>query len=1193
MGINRSVKNSESRYIIDINLVEYRSIIDQIPSESELHVISDANDLISKISHLAQEPDTASIHVLTHGTPGAAVLSSGKLDLETLRRHGEDLAAIRAAAPQVELLLYGCEIGAGPDGAAFVAGLSELTGLTVAASRTPTGAATLGGDWTLDAASGPLRSAVLSAPLFPGLLAAPTLSGLSPVALDEGDTLFLAPTLNVAGGTNYSGGSLTFRIDDAQAGDQLTLVTDADQTMADAITVDNGIVYYGSGSSRIQVGIVDDVENGQNGQPLTIRFVREFANAGFENGTSDWTIGTQQVVLGTTLINGIVTPVDTTIAPNSGGDSGVPSSMGYYSELSTSQHTEGTQALRLYNNGTTGAGYDVVHGPYAYSSTFGAVAGDTFTFDWQAAGGSDAFDVFGYLMKADGSESVVVLDATGASTSGIQPWTEVTVSVPSNGDWFFVFVAGTYDFTGGQAAGGSLYIDNFRVGVSGLSDSIVASLARNVSYHADDEATAPRDVTVAVTDGAGDVETLTTSLTVENVNNPPSGGVTLSGAPTEGQVLSAVNGLTDPDGIASPLQYQWQRLGPDGNWSDISGATDATFTLGQSEVGLNVRAVVRYVDGDGVSEQAVTAASARIANTNDLPTGTVSVSGTAARYETLTATSDVADEDGLGAPLYRWQRLGSDGTWRDIDGAVASTYRLTQADVGLQVRAVLGYVDAGGTAETVVSLATGPIGAVNFAPTAGADSFQMALADGAVVLDLLANDTDPDGDTLRLTAIDGQSLSLGTRIALDSGTVAVDASGRVVFTPFLTHSGTVAFDYTISDGQGGTAHGTVTGVVETDSDWQDDIGPAVSRVAAALGLGADFDINELIYIASVVAPGALDTAITGPGSGTGYERMPGYELTPGDLSPDQAQLLSSLFSIWLAKTSATPGIADADDAGALRSTIDQSLLFQTELADSGDVDLAYGDGGAGYQDAPSSGWSRTLALQSLRSDVTDEQIRQWDRISQGRLLQDVVGTGDEIAVRFGTDGAATPQSALSGNLGLLDFMSADSRSAVTVARPVAIAETLGDADDQVVVVQTRQNGMHDVSLMLYRVDDLTGTINGIAAGDAGYTAAATARAYQTEDGASWIAGGGYGAYAEDRVVGIDDGDIVALRLRTSAGGDFFSFAAANSDGPVTHLWNYGLNIWGWEDLAGGGDRDYNDLVVRLDFVSAALDEILA
>jgi hypothetical protein len=52
---------------------------------------------------------------------------------------------------------------------------------------------------------------------------------------------------------------------------------------------------------------------------------------------------------------------------------------------------------------------------------------------------------------------------------------------------------------------------------------------------------------------------------------------------------------------------------------------------------------------------------------------------------------------------------------------------------------------------------------------------------------------------------------------------------------------------------------------------------------------------------------------------------------------------------------------------------------------------------------------------------------------------------------------------------------------------------------------------------------------------------------------------------------------------------YWAFAQDNetvADQHVGHLWNYGANTWGWEDIKGGGDRDYNDLVVGLDFTSA-------
>ncbi len=58
----------------------------------------------------------------------------------------------------------------------------------------------------------------------------------------------------------------------------------------------------------------------------------------------------------------------------------------------------------------------------------------------------------------------------------------------------------------------------------------------------------------------------------------------------------------------------------------------------------------------------------------------------------------------------------------------------------------------------------------------------------------------------------------------------------------------------------------------------------------------------------------------------------------------------------------------------------------------------------------------------------------------------------------------------------------------------------------------------------------------------------------------------------------------------------FAFAAANeavNGQPVSHIWSYGLNTWGWEDMLGGGDRDYNDLVVQLDFTSDSGRHLLA
>jgi hypothetical protein len=143
----------------------------------------------------------------------------------------------------------------------------------------------------------------------------------------------------------------------------------------------------------------------------------------------------------------------------------------------------------------------------------------------------------------------------------------------------------------------------------------------------------------------------------------------------------------------------------------------------------------------------------------------------------------------------------------------------------------------------------------------------------------------------------------------------------------------------------------------------------------------------------------------------------------------------------------------------------------------------------------------------------------------------------------------------------------------------------------------RQNGFGALSLEFYRVDDLDGTIGGIAPGQAGYAAAAASRTYNTEAGGPTISGPGYGNYGEADLVGVNSGDLVAMTLSNQwQGTTYWAFAQANESAngvPVDHLWNYGANTWGWEDMLGGGDRDFNDLVVGIDFTSASGHKLLA
>jgi hypothetical protein len=216
-------------------------------------------------------------------------------------------------------------------------------------------------------------------------------------------------------------------------------------------------------------------------------------------------------------------------------------------------------------------------------------------------------------------------------------------------------------------------------------------------------------------------------------------------------------------------------------------------------------------------------------------------------------------------------------------------------------------------------------------------------------------------------------------------------------------------------------------------------------------------------------------------------------------------------------------------------------------------------------------------------------VIMFDKQAQGGLAEAQVSSGEALSVSIGASQAQAIQAALSSPFGFADFLSGD--AALRVARPVAVAETADGHNDQTAIVRLRQDGQDNLSITFYRVDDLSGAINGLHPGDAGYQAAVQARAYQMTTGGTSIDGPGYGNYEQTGLGHVNAGDLVAMQLTNNTHGNVYSgFAPANetvNGQPVGHLWNYGLNTWGWEDTYGGGDRDYNDMIVQLDFTSAA------
>lgn len=260
-------------------------------------------------------------------------------------------------------------------------------------------------------------------------------------------------------------------------------------------------------------------------------------------------------------------------------------------------------------------------------------------------------------------------------------------------------------------------------------------------------------VTVSYTDKQGTSETVKSASTnaISNKNDVPTGSVTLSGEAVEGTILSLdTSTIADADGLGD-LSVTWLRDG-----KTISGATSSNYTLSQKDVGASVSAKVTYVDGGGITESLSTSATAKVENQNDVPTGSIVLTGSNSEGSTLTLdASSVADEDGLGSFTIVWKADDS-----VIADASTSTYVLTSSEIGKTISAQVSYTDAQGTSETLTSDSTLKVTNVNSEPK-GSLKITGTAAQGETLTADASSITDADG----LGALSYQWFRDGTKIS--------------------------------------------------------------------------------------------------------------------------------------------------------------------------------------------------------------------------------------------------------------------------------------------------------------------------------------------------------------------------------------------------------------------------------------------
>ena len=196
-----------------------------------------------------------------------------------------------------------------------------------------------------------------------------------------------------------------------------------------------------------------------------------------------------------------------------------------------------------------------------------------------------------------------------------------------------------------------------------------------------------------ITDNAGNTHT-TTPIEAE-IHNSESATApsntslpTISGQTKTGHTLSASVGSWSGSPTIS-YTYQWQRCNESGSeCANISGQTESTYTLGESDIAKTLKIVVEASNSAG-SESATSTASAVIVEGLQNTTAP-SITGTAQDGQTLTAENGVWTGPGTITYTYQWEACDTHGEHCNLLAhATGRTYSLDTGDIEATLRVLV------------------------------------------------------------------------------------------------------------------------------------------------------------------------------------------------------------------------------------------------------------------------------------------------------------------------------------------------------------------------------------------------------------------------------------------------------------------------------------------------------------------------
>lgn len=190
----RPTQNDQRHEVVfvDSQVANVAELLQGLSGHREVVILDASKDGLQQMAdYLKGREGLDAIHLLSHGADGTVQMGNVWLASNNLAEHRAALESIGAALKaDGDLMLYGCDVGEGAKGQAFLDQLAAITGADVAASTDDTGAAALGGNWTLERSSGVIETAALSVSGYNSLMAQNFTggpSGTAPVLAPSGN----------------------------------------------------------------------------------------------------------------------------------------------------------------------------------------------------------------------------------------------------------------------------------------------------------------------------------------------------------------------------------------------------------------------------------------------------------------------------------------------------------------------------------------------------------------------------------------------------------------------------------------------------------------------------------------------------------------------------------------------------------------------------------------------------------------------------------------------------------------------------------------------------------------------------------------------------------------------------------------------------------------------------------------------